>query len=274
MPDPLTVCLEAAHRGGEILLDWQSRFSSKEKGPKDLVTEADVASQVAIREILLGAFPDHDFLGEEEAADRVALGQSAIPPRRSDYRWIVDPLDGTANYVHRMPAFAVSIALQHRDEVILGVVYDPSSEECFTAKRGEGAQLNGLPIKSSACTRLEQAMVAVSFSANVSRDSIEIARFVETLLASQSVRRLGSAALNLGYLAAGRLDAYFATSVCAWDVAAGFLLVQEAGGITTSLTGGPVVLDQPEFLSSASPELHRQMLDLLAAAERTAASRS
>lgn len=270
MPDLMTVCLEAAHRGGEILLDWQTRFSSKEKGPKDLVTEADVASQAAIREILLGAFPDHDFLGEEEAADRVALGQSAIPPRRSDYRWIVDPLDGTANYVHRLQAFAVSIALQHRDEVILGVVYDPNSEECFTAKRGEGTLLNGLPIKSSGCTRLEQAMVAISFSANVKRGSVEIARFVETLHACQSVRRLGSAALNLGYLAAGRLDAYFATSVCAWDVAAGFLLVKEAGGIITSLTGDQVVLDRPEFLSSASPELHKQMLEILERAQRDA----
>ena len=139
MPDLLAVCLEAAHRGGAELLDWQSRFSPKEKGPKDLVTEADVASQKAIREVLLGAFPDHDFLGEEEAADRVAAGHSAIPPRRSEYRWIVDPLDGTANYVHRLQTYAVSIALQHGNDIVLGVVYDPVSEECFTAKRGEGA---------------------------------------------------------------------------------------------------------------------------------------
>jgi myo-inositol-1(or 4)-monophosphatase len=266
MPDPLTVCLEAAHRGGEVLLDWQTRFSHKEKAPKDLVTEADVASQNAIREIIRDAFPDHDFLAEEEAADRVAKGLPAIPPRRSEYRWIVDPLDGTANYVHRLQAFAVSIALQRGDEVVLGVVYDPISEECFTARRGEGAFLNGLPIQASGCNRIEQAMVAVSFSANVERGSVEIARFVETLHACQSVRRLGSAALNLGYLAAGRLDAYFATSVCAWDVAAGFLLVKEAGGQVTSLTGGPCDLERPEFLSTASPELHSQMLAILESA--------
>lgn len=268
MPDPLAVCLEAAHRGGAELLDWQSRFSPKEKGSKDLVTEADVASQKAIREVLLGAFPDHDFLGEEEAADRVAAGQSAIPPRRSEYRWIVDPLDGTANYVHRLQTYAVSIALQHGNDIVLGVVYDPVSEECFTAKRGEGALLNGLPLKASGCQRLDQAMIAVSFSANVERGSIEITRFVEALHTCRSVRRLGSAALNLSYLAAGRLDAYWATSVQAWDVAAGFLLVQEAGGVITGIDGQPVNLEAPQFLASANPGLHQQMLGVLATAEK------
>jgi myo-inositol-1(or 4)-monophosphatase len=268
MPDLLAVCLEAAHRGGAELLDWQSRFSSKEKGPKDLVTEADVASQKAIREILLGAFPDHDFLGEEEAADRVAAGQSAIPPRQSEYRWIVDPLDGTANYVHRLQTYAVSIALQLGNDLVLGVVYDPVSEECFMAKRGEGAFLNGLPLKASNCQRLDQAMIAVSFSANVERGSIEITRFVEALHTCRSVRRLGSAALNLSYLAAGRLDAYWATSVQAWDVAAGFLLVQEAGGAISGIDGQPVNLEAPQFLASANPSLHGQMLEILATAEK------
>jgi myo-inositol-1(or 4)-monophosphatase len=268
MPDFLSVCLEAAHRGGAELLDWQSRFSPKEKGPKDLVTEADVASQTAIRHVLLGAFPDHDFLAEEEAAERLARGEAPIPPRRAEYRWIVDPLDGTANYVHRLQTYAVSIALQHRDQVILGVVYDPVSEECFIAKRGEGALLNGLPIKASGCVRLDQAMIAVSFSSNVERGSIEITRFVEALHSCRSVRRLGSAALNLAYLASGRLDAYWATSVQAWDVAAGILLVQEAGGVATSIDGSPLNLEIPQFLASACPQLHTQMLDILKTAER------
>src|SRR5687768_13305525 len=151
MTDFFAVCLEAAHRGGAELLDWQSRFSPKEKGPKDLVTEADVAAQTAIRNVLLGAFPDHDFLAEEEAADRVARGEKPIPPRRGEFRWIVDPLDGTANYVHRLQTYAVSIALQHRNEIVLGVVYDPVSEECYTSRRGEAALLNGLPIRASQC---------------------------------------------------------------------------------------------------------------------------
>ena len=269
MPDFLAVALEAAHRGGAELLDWQSRFSPKEKGPKDLVTEADVASQTAIREVLLGAFPDHDFLGEEEAADRVARGLPAISARGSEYRWIVDPLDGTANYVHRLQTYAVSIALQKRNDIILGVVYDPVSEECYMAKKGEGATLNGLPLKTSACGRLDQAMIAVSFSSNVERGSIEITRFVEALHSCRSVRRLGSAALTLSYLAAGRLDAYWATSVQAWDVAAGFLLVQEAGGKITAIDGSPVEIESPQFLATANPKLHDLMLGVLQTAERT-----
>jgi myo-inositol-1(or 4)-monophosphatase len=268
MPDFLAVALEAAHRGGAELLDWQSRFSPKEKGPKDLVTEADVASQKAIRDILLGAFPDHDFLGEEEAAERVGRGLPAIPARGSEYRWIVDPLDGTANYVHRLQTYAVSIALQQRNELVLGVVYDPVSEECFTARRGEGALLNGLPLKTSACRRLDQAMIAVSFSSNVERGSIEITRFVEALHSCRSVRRLGSAALNLSYLAAGRLDAYWATSVHAWDVAAGFLLVEEAGGKITAIDGKMVDIESPQFLATANTELHELMLGVLQTAER------
>jgi myo-inositol-1(or 4)-monophosphatase len=268
MPDFLAVALEAAHRGGAELLDWQSRFSPKEKGPKDLVTEADVASQTAIREVLLGAFPDHDFLGEEEAAERVAKGLPAIPTRGSDYRWIVDPLDGTANYVHRLQTYAVSIALQQRNDLVLGVVYDPVSEECFTARSGERALLNGLPLKTSGCQRLDQAMIAVSFSSNVERGSIEITRFVEALHSCRSVRRLGSAALNLAYLAAGRLDAYWATSVHAWDVAAGFLLVEEAGGKITAIDGSPVDLESPQFLATANPQLHELMLGVLRTAER------
>jgi myo-inositol-1(or 4)-monophosphatase len=267
MPDLLSICLEAAHRGGAELLSWQSRFNPKEKGPKDLVTEADVASQKAIRECLLGYLPDHDFLGEEEAADRVAKGLPAIPPRKSEYRWIVDPLDGTANYVHRLQTYAVSIALQREDELVLGVVYDPVSEECYMAQKGQGATLNGLPLKASDCQKLDQAMIAVSFSSNVERGSIEITRFVEALHSCRSVRRLGSAALNLAYLAAGRLDGYWATSVHAWDVAAGFLLVQEAGGKITAIDGQPVNLEAPQFLASANPALHDQMLGVLATAE-------
>src|SRR6185503_9904346 len=234
----------------------------------DLVTEADLASQKAIREVLLGTFPDHDFLGEEEAAERTAAGQAAIPERRSEYRWIVDPLDGTANYVHRLQTYAVSIALQHRNDLVLGVVYDPVSEECYTARRGEGALLNGLPIRTSPCQQLDQAMIAVSFSSCVERGSIEITRFIEALHTCRSVRRLGSAALNLAYLAAGRLDAYWATSVHAWDVAAGFLLVEEAGGKITGIDGQAVNLEAPQFLATANQTLHDRMLGLLATAQK------
>lgn len=249
-------------------MEWRDKFKAREKGPRDLVTEADTASQEAIREVILKAFPDHDFLAEEEAAERKACGLAAIAPRKSEYRWIVDPLDGTANYVHRMQNFAVSIALQRGDDLVLGVVHDPTAEETFAAAMGKGATLNGRAIRVSNCQHLPQAMVAVSFSPNVPRGSIEITRFVEVLHAAQAVRRLGSAALNLCYVAEGRLDSYWATSVCAWDVAAGAVIVKEAGGLITAIGGGPLDIERPEMLASASHSLHNEVLEMLAEADK------
>jgi myo-inositol-1(or 4)-monophosphatase len=269
MPDLLTVCLEAAHRGGEILLDWQHRFRAKEKSPKDLVTEADLASQEAIRAIIHKAFPDHDFLGEEDAADRKARGQPPLGQRKSNFRWIVDPLDGTVNYVHRLPGYAVSIALQDGDDLEVGVVYDPLSRECYVGQRGQKPTLNGQPIATSGCERPEQALIAVSFSSNVPRGSIEITRFIEALHSCQSIRRMGSAALNLCYVASGRLDAYWATSIAIWDIAAGMLILQEAGGRISALDGAPLVLEKPLMIAAASSALQGELIEILARADRT-----
>ena len=266
MSEFLPVTIEAARAAGKVLLDWQSRFSVREKGTNDLVTEADIAAQESIRKIVLKAFPDHDFLGEEDAADRKAQG---LPPaqRRSPYRWIVDPLDGTANYVNGLPAYAVSIALEHGDQIVCGCVFDPTSGECYTAQNGGGAALNGKAIRVSNCQTLSKAMVAVSFPPNVPRGSIEITRFVEVLHTAQSVRRLGSAALNLCYIGAGRLDSYWATSVSAWDVAAGVLIVREAGGIVTDIRGTPLAIDRPEMLAASSTGLHAEVRTMLDRAE-------
>jgi myo-inositol-1(or 4)-monophosphatase len=263
MPQFLDVCLEAAHLGGQALLAWQDRFQTKEKGTNDLVTEADLAAQDIIRESIHKAFPNHDFLGEEEAAERKAKGLSPIAPRMSEYRWIVDPLDGTMNYVHRLPGFAVSIALQQGNDIVLGAVLDPLAEECFVAVRGQGVTLNDKPIATSGCQRADQALLAVSFSPHVPRDSIEIARFVEGLVSCQSVRRMGSAALNLAYVAAGRLDAYWATSVSIWDVAAGLLMVEEGGGAVAGIDGSPIDPERPQFIASASRLLQQQMIEIL-----------
>src|SRR5206468_382936 len=128
-------------------------FQMREKGPKDLVTEADLAAQEAVRETIRKAFPDHDFLSEEDAAERKAKGLPPIAERRSEFRWIIDPLDGTTNYVHGLPGYAASIALQHKSELQIGVVYDPLSQESFVAERGKGATLNGTKIKTSGCKR-------------------------------------------------------------------------------------------------------------------------
>jgi myo-inositol-1(or 4)-monophosphatase len=230
-----------------------------------LVTDADLASQAAIREILLTAFPDHDFLGEE--VEPLEKRDSTKPPDNGKFRWIVDPLDGTSNYVHGLQSFAVSIALEAQGQIILGAIYDPIVREFYHGQAGKGAFLNGRRLATSGCQIPGDALVAVSFPPHVRRDSVEIHRFIEALIACQSVRRLGSAALNLAYLAAGRIDAYWATSVHSWDVAAGVLLVREAGGIVTEIRGGTLDLDQPEFLASASPHLHDNMLRVLASAE-------
>lgn len=253
----LDVAIQAARAGGRVLREWLGRISAREKGPKDFVTEADLAAQLAVQEILQEAFPEYAFLGEEsDPADNQA--SEAAP-----CRWIVDPLDGTTNYVHGLHGFAVSIAWECQGEVKAGVIYDPLADECFTATAGGGAFLNGQPIRASSCTSLRSAMIAASFSANVTRDSVEIQRFVEILLAAQSLRRMGSAALNLSYLAVGRLDGYWATNVKIWDVAAGILLVQEAGGVVSNIFGGPFDLSRPEFAAAATGLLHAEFVATL-----------
>lgn len=258
----LEICEKAARAGGKVLQDWRPRFTAREKSPRDLVTEADVASQEEIRRILLNSFPDHAFVGEEDAAS-----QSANIPADQP-RWIVDPLDGTANYVHGMTGYSVSIALVHNGRLQVGTVYDPILDECYSAARGQGAWLNGKRLKPSACRTLDRAMIAASFSANVPRGSLEVTRFVEVLHVCQSVRRLGSCALNLCYVAAGRLDAYWTTAVKSWDAAAGILMVEEAGGTVTNVEGGPFVLERPEFAVSATPELNRSLVEVLSHARR------
>jgi myo-inositol-1(or 4)-monophosphatase len=256
MQEYITVCEHAARSGGQVLLDWQGRINPREKGPKDLVSEADLASQQEIHKILYEAFPDHDFLGEEDDPNDQTQ-------RKSDYRWIVDPLDGTVNYVHGLPAYSVSIALEHRGELQVGVVFDPISQECFSAARGQGAFLDGESISTSDCRELRTALTAASFSANVDRESEEITRFLNVLVECQALRRLGSAALNLAYVASGRLDAYFATSVKIWDVAAGLLLVQEAGGIVSGVDGKSFDLSKPKFATAATTELHEAFVEVL-----------
>lgn len=250
------------------MLEWRDRFQAWEKAPRDLVTEADLASERVIRSVVLGAFPDHGFIGEEDAASlSTSTGGGPGLAGQPEYCWIVDPLDGTTNYVHGLRTFAVSVALARLGEVLAGVVLDPVMGECYSAAAGEGAYLNGLRLRTSGCSQVGDALVAAGFSTGVPRGSIEVARFIEVLHACRAVRRLGSAALNLCYVAAGRLDAYFAASVKLWDIAAGMLLVREAGGVVTALDAGPVNLEQPQFAASATEELHCVLLQLLARAE-------
>lgn len=249
MSDFLAVCEQAARAGGKALESWAGRFSVREKGPADLVTEADLASQEAVRKVVLGAFPDHGFLGEEG---------DYVPAEKSGYRWIVDPLDGTTNYVHGVPQFAVSVALEHGSDLMAATVFDPSSGECYTAALGKGAWLNGTQLRTSAVTTADRSLVAISLPPHVQRTDKEIPAVIESVLHSQAVRRTGSAALNLAYIAAGRFDVAWATETKAWDVAAGYLLIREAGGVVTDLDGTPATLARPRFLTAATPQLHAQ----------------
>ncbi len=226
-----------------MLLDWQNRFTVREKGPADLVTEADLAAQETVQSSLLKAYPKHGFLAEENVA---------IPSQESGYRWIVDPLDGTTNYVHRMPEYAVSIALEQHGRILVGCVYNPANGECYTASRGEGAWLNGARLAVSGIQELSQALVGASFPASVTRESAEIGQFADMLVSAQSLRRLGSAALNLCFVAGGRLDGYWASSIKAWDIAAGILMVTEAGGVVSDVSRQPLDLERPRLLAAAT----------------------
>jgi len=251
----LSVAQDAARAAGRILQDWAGRFTVSEKGPADLVTEADVASQVEIYRILHEHFRDHGFLGEEQGLN--------TPPVGTEFRWIIDPLDGTSNYVHRFPYYAVSIGLEHRGIPLVGVIHDPTRDETFAAAAGCGATLNGQPIRVSRFDHLKDAMVIASFPPGVTPGSQPIERFLKVLPHAQTIHRSGSAALNLAYVASGRLDAFWSTSLKPWDVAAGALIVAEAGGRITKMNGDPLDIHVPDLLCSNGSGIHHELRVLL-----------
>jgi myo-inositol-1(or 4)-monophosphatase len=251
--DYLRVCEEAARLGGRVVQEWAGRAAVQEKGPADLVTQADFASQELIRQTVLGAFPEHCLLGEEQLP-------AHAPSVRSEYRWIVDPLDGTVNYVHGVPHYCVSLALERNGELLVGAVYDPVLEECFTAAIGQGARLNGQPIQPSNVSLLSEALAAVGFPPHAQRNAGDVTMFLAMMGRCQAIRRTGSSALNLCYLAAGRFDVYWSYSTNIWDVAAGALILQEAGGTITSPVGGCFCLEEAHFLAAANSDLHKQLL--------------
>ena len=231
--EAMQVATHAALSAGQILRDMLESAEVREKAPKDLVTDADIAAQKAIESQIMTAFPTHLFLGEESEK---SIGTSDSFDDAL-WRWVVDPLDGTANYVHRLPNFAVSIALVQGSRIAMGVVFDPMACELYAATQGGGATVNGKSISASKCVQLDRAIVAASFPPQVQRDSLEVDEFVEILVRSQSVRRLGSAALNLCYVAQGRLDAYWANNLKPWDLAAGALIATESGAVISKPDG-------------------------------------
>ncbi|MFN9604871.1 MAG: inositol monophosphatase family protein [Planctomycetota bacterium] len=255
--------IEAANAAGEILRDMLDRADVWEKSTNDLVTEADLAAQQVIESILMNQFPEYGFLGEESS--------SPIGPSSSTWQWVVDPLDGTTNYAHGLRSFCVSIALMHHRKPVVGVILDPMSDELFYAIAGRGAFLANARspgpserrLAPSSCQFLRKALVAVSFPPQLHRQSPEIGHFLEILLHSQSVRRLGSAALNLCYVAAGRLDAYFGSKLRVWDTAAAALIAEQAGVYLAGHDGGVYDPWGGQVVAAASEPLLREMLERL-----------
>ncbi len=251
---------EAARAGANVLEDWRHRFSVKEKSPSDLVTDADFAAQHIIRSIILNACPDHHFMGEEDTPGTVK-GRVALdaPPT-----WIVDPLDGTANYAHDVPCYCVSIGLIYQGRLLIGVIYDPRQKEMFLAAHGQGATLNGKTIVTSTFTQLRNCLISTGFPPNHEAQERNLHWWRTLSFRAQALRRTGSTALNLAYVAAGRFDAYWAFDNYAWDVAAGIVLVQEAGGIVTRANGSAIDPFYPDILATNGP-IHQEFLNILTA---------
>jgi myo-inositol-1(or 4)-monophosphatase len=250
----LIVAEKAARAGAEQLLAWRGKFKTREKAPCDLVTDADLASERAVRSVIAEHYPDHGVLGEEAPA-----AEQLDRP----YCWVVDPLDGTLNYVHGYPCYGVSIAVAHQGRLQAGVVFDPERHECFTASAGGGAWLNGERIGVSGAAVLRESLLAISFPATLCSDSPDLTAFLNVAPKCQAIRRTGSAALNLAYVACGRLDGHWAHEIYPWDAAAGVLLVQEAGGVATACGGGTFELARGNYLSAATKELHAALLPLV-----------
>lgn len=250
----LDAAREAARRGAAVLLEWRSRFQIREKARFDLVTDADLASQKAIYDYLAMRCPGYAFLGEEDKGPRIRPGADAPPT------WIIDPLDGTTNYIHDCPLYCVSIGLYAGQQLVAGVIYDPSRDEMFAGATGHGAWLNETRLRTSSSARLEESLLAAGFPPDLKGQEASLARWRYLSLRTQSLRRTGSTALNLAYIAAGRFDGYFAFGNHVWDVAAGTVLVREAGGVVTNLDGSEYDPFAPEALASNGP-LHPVLLE-------------
>ncbi|HEY6640586.1 inositol monophosphatase family protein [Povalibacter sp.] len=256
----LNIAIRAARRAGEIIVRGMNRLHRldvQRKGQNDFVSEIDLAAERDIIETIRKHYPDHAVFAEES-------GHSDGRNKDSEFTWIIDPLDGTTNYLHGFPQFAVSIAVERRGRVEHGVVYDPLRQELFTTSRGEGAQLDGRRIRVSTHVGLEGSLIGTGFPyrSNVSWLDSYMAMMKSVMQQTAGIRRPGSAALDLAYVAAGRLDAFWEIGLAPWDTAAGTLLITEAGGMVGTLTGDEYKL-QPQIVAG-TPKVYMPLLTLLA----------
>lgn len=250
----MQVAVRAAEQGARIL---QSRFgnisSIEKKAAQEIVTEADTESEKEIIGVIRSNFPEHGILSEE----------SGLKTSPSDYKWIIDPLDGTVNFAHQVPIFCISIALAFQDDIVLGIVLNPLSGDFFSAIKGQGSQLNGQPIQVSPISTITDSLLVTGFAYNVN-EIFEpvITRYGNCLRAAQGMRRLGSAALDLCFVACGRFEGFWEQNLKPWDTAAGSLIASEAGGQVTTFSNQPFTIDQMEILAT-NGKIHGEMLGLL-----------
>ncbi len=257
----LETAIQAAREAGEILRQYSSRgFEISNKGRIDLVTEADLASEHHIKELISSRYPSHGILAEES-------GISPHHDETAEYLWIIDPLDGTTNYSHGFPCYAVSIGIERKGESVIGVIYDPSRDELFASERGSGATVNGAPIRVSEIDHLERALLVSGFPYDVreNMDSYLPAwrRFLER---AQGVRRFGAAAIDMAYVAMGRLDGFWEKGLSPWDTAAGWIIIEEAGGRVTKLDGSGYDNFSASLLCT-NGRIHDEMLEVMRSIE-------
>jgi myo-inositol-1(or 4)-monophosphatase len=251
--EQLSVAVHAARSAGDLLrMKFGRHLEIRSKGVRsNLVTDADTASEALIRTAIARRFPDDALLGEESGAHAGGAG-----------RWIVDPLDGTTNFSHGYPCFCVSIAFEFEGVVMIGVVYDPTRDELFVGQRGAGARLNGGVIAASHRSQLRDGLLVTGFPPFGGGEPPNLAPFEEFMVRGQALRRDGSAALDLCYVAAGRFDGFWEPDLSAWDVAAGALIVEEAGGRVSDYRGGPMTLEGKQIIAT-NGRIHDEMVAVL-----------
>jgi myo-inositol-1(or 4)-monophosphatase len=250
----LSFAIQTARDAGSILLEkFGRKITISKKGDINLVTEADLAAEALIVERIKSYYPKHAILAEESGITEVA---------GAEYKWIIDPLDGTTNYAHGYPCFAVNIALEHNGEIVIGVTYDPTRDEIFAAELGQGATLNGRKMQVSETDNLKDALLVTGFPYNFAEKKDFADHMTRFLLNARGVRRDGSAALDLAYTACGRFDGFFEEGLNPWDMAAGVLLIKEAGGVITDYHGGPFSIYIPPMCAS-NGLIQQEMLAVL-----------
>ena len=252
----LNIAVRAARRAGSIInratLDGGA-LQVRSKRANDFVTRVDHAAEEAVLDVVRKAYPDHAILAEESGATQGS----------AEYEWVIDPLDGTTNFIHGFPQYCVSIAIRHRGALAHGVVYDPNRNELFTASKGRGAFLNDRRIRVSKCTRFGDALVGTGFPfKEVTRVDQYVRQFRSIITSTAGLRRAGAAALDLAYVACGRLDAFWELGLSPWDMAAGALMIQEAGGLVADLSGEDGYLKSGE-IACATPKIFPSLLEAL-----------